>query len=139
MTIGGETFAPIGQGAGLIGLPGDWPPPSWFIKSAAMTLLAIPAENAAEAVNLALHFINNVDIPIGVSSIISNGTKEYDHTQWIVVRDLTNKKYMFRTYNNLQLRSIDLTKLDLTKGGKIVIIPIEGGDEMIDITDQYNK
>jgi hypothetical protein len=28
-----------------------------------------------------------VDIPIGLSSIVSSGNMEYDHTQWIVVRD----------------------------------------------------
>ncbi|GEM_PF-1911866 len=62
-----------------------------------------------------------------------------DYTQWVVVRDLTNRRYMFRTYDNQQVRCVDLTKLDLTIGAKKIIIPIEGGTEFVDITDQHNK
>ena len=129
-----EYFAPIGQGAGLVGLPGDWSPPSRFIKTAIMSHYALEPNNAPEAVNFALHFINGVDIPKGVSRINSKGKSEYDYTQWIVVRDLTNRKYMFRTYDNLQVRSIDLNKLDFSKGAKKSVIQINGGDGIIDIT-----
>ena len=136
VSINGETFSPLGQGAGLIGLPGDWSPPSRFIKSVVMTHLADTPQNCAEAVNLALHFLNAVDIPKGVSRIVSNGKEEQDYTQWIVVRDLTNRRYMFRTYENMQLRSVDLNKLDLSKGAKSLTINISGGNEIIDISNQ---
>jgi len=133
ISFNGESFSPVGQGAGLAGIPGDWTPPSRFIKALFMSHTALTPNNAAEAVNLALHFINVVDIPIGVSSIISDGKVEYDYTQWVAVRDLTNRKYMFRTYDNLQVRSIDLNKLDFNKGAKKVVIKITGGDGIVDI------
>ncbi|MFK5855973.1 MAG: choloylglycine hydrolase family protein [Bacteroidota bacterium] len=132
INFNGESFSPLGQGAGLIGLPGDWSPPSRFIKSAITSHNALTPNNATEAVNLALHFINGVDIPKGVSRITSNGKTEYDYTQWIVVRDLTNRRYMFRTYDNLQVRSVDLNKLDFSKGARKVVIKITGGDGIID-------
>jgi choloylglycine hydrolase len=33
-----------------------------------------------------------------------------DYTQWALIKDVTNKKLYYRSYNNLSLRSIDLTK-----------------------------
>ena len=139
ISFNGETFSPLGQGAGLVGLPGDWSPPSRFIKSAMMVHLADTPQNSDEAVNLALHFLNVVDIPKGVSRIVLDGKEEQDYTQWIVVRDLTNRRYMFRTYENMQLRSVDLNKLDLSNGAKSVTIKISGGNEIIDISNQLVK
>lgn len=133
----GKSFSPIGQGAGLVGLPGDWSPPSRFIKCALTSHYSQTPTNATEAVNLALHIINGVDIPKGVSSISSNGKTEYDYTQWIVVRDLTNRKYMFRTYNNLQVKSIDLKQLDFSKGAKKTVIQLTDNNGITDITQQY--
>ncbi len=134
-SFNGESFSAIGQGAGLVGIPGDWTPPSRFIKSVLMSHNALTPNNSTEAVNLGLHFMNVVDIPYGVSRMLSNRKEEYDYTQWVVVRDLTNRKYMFRTYDNLQVRSIDLNKLDFSKGAKKVVIKITGGDGIIDVTD----
>ncbi len=133
ISINGESFSPVGQGAGLVGIPGDWTPPSRFIKALFMSHTATIPNNSVEAVNLALHFINVVDIPIGVSGIVSDGKVEYDYTQWVAIRDLTNRKYMFRTYDNLQVRSVDLNKLDFNKGAKKVVIKITGGDGIVDI------
>ena len=139
ISINSEPFSPIGQGAGMVGLPGDWSPPSRFVKCALMSHYATMPLNATEAVNLALHCINDVDIPKGVSRISAKGKTEYDYTQWIVVRDLTNIKYMFRTYDNLQLRSVELNKLDLSKGAKKVVIKTTGGDGIMDITNKDEK
>jgi len=134
ISFNGKSFSPVGQGAGLVGIPGDWTPPSRFIKALFMSHTATTPNNSAEAVNLGLHFMNVVDIPIGVSGIVSDGKEEYDYTQWVAVRDLTNRKYMFRTYDNLQVRSVDLNKLDFSKGADKVIIKITGGDGIVDIT-----
>ncbi|MDG1328805.1 MAG: choloylglycine hydrolase family protein [Flavobacteriaceae bacterium] len=133
-SFNGKTFIPVGQGAGFVGIPGDWTPPSRFIKSTLMSHNAIPPTDITEAVNLALHFINAVDIPLGVSRMITDGKKDYDYTQWVTIRDLTNRRYMFRTYDNLQVRSVDLNKLDLKDGAKKHVIKITGGDGIVDIT-----
>ena len=66
--------------------------------------------------------------------MISDGKKDYDYTQWVTIRDLTNRRYMFRTYDNLQVRSVDLNKLDLKDGAKKHVIKITGGDGIVDIT-----
>jgi choloylglycine hydrolase len=42
--IGGEVFSPFGAGAGLRGLPGDFTPPSRFVRAVALTASARPLQ-----------------------------------------------------------------------------------------------
>jgi len=57
MFTGGKVH-PTGSGAGWLGMPGDWSPPSRFIRTVMIVHSADPANNAAEAVNLAEHILN---------------------------------------------------------------------------------
>ena len=52
---------------------------------------------------MAVHILNTVDIPRGVSS--------EDYTNWIVAKDLTHKALYYRTYNDLTVRVIYLDKV----------------------------
>ena len=52
---------------------------------------------------MAVHILNTVDIPRGVSS--------EDYTKWIVAKDLTHKALYYRTYNDLTVRVIYLDKV----------------------------
>ena len=63
--LGGIALAQLGQGSGLRGLPGDFTPPSRFVRAVAFTQSAIPSNTAAEAVLQAFHILNNFDIPYG--------------------------------------------------------------------------
>jgi choloylglycine hydrolase len=36
-----------------------------------------------------------------------------DYTQWTTASDLSARRYYFRTHENSQIRSIDLTKMQL--------------------------
>ncbi len=101
----GEKFGATGQGFGMLGLPGDISPPSRFVKTAVLTRTAIPAADAVGELNLAEHIINNVDIPLGLARELQKGNQPTnDVTQWVVFKDLTNKKLYYRTYNDLTLR-----------------------------------
>ncbi|HLN27537.1 MAG TPA: choloylglycine hydrolase family protein [Gemmataceae bacterium] len=134
--IGGSVLTPPGQGSGFLGIPGDWTPPSRLVRTAAMMYYAKQADNATEGVNLAAHILNAVDIPKGDVRPSDNSTKESDYTQWIVVKDLTNKVLYFRTYDNPNLRVIDLKTQDLTPGAKIKSLPIQTGRGIEDVGNQ---
>ena len=57
-------------------------------------------------------------------------------TQWSTFRDLTNRVYYFRTYENFNLQKIDLKKLDFN-ASKVISIPMTGDTElMLDITNR---
>ena len=101
--LGGDVFTPLGQGSGLLGTPGDLTPPSRLVRAATLTHFADPVKTSDEAVNLAIHILNTVDIPHGVA--------DKDYTNWIVAKDLTHKALYYRTYNDLTVRVIYLDKV----------------------------
>ncbi|MFA5899391.1 MAG: choloylglycine hydrolase family protein [Hyphomicrobium sp.] len=118
--IGKVTYAGTGQGSGLRGLPGDPTPPSRFVMAAATSYLADKPKDAAEALIVAEHLINRVDIPKGLVRDYANGGKPMgDYTQWTTFRDHANKVYFWKTYNDPSLRSVDLKTLDFEAGQPI--------------------
>ncbi len=150
LKLGSYTLEPIGQGTGLLGIPGDYTPPHRFVRATALAYAALPPGSAAEGANLAFHILNNVDIPLGAcagrefpagakipagSPPARAGGLVYDLTQWVTVSDLTNKIYYFRTYKNLAVRKVDLKKLAFD-GKAIQHIGIETGEQFTDVTNQ---
>jgi choloylglycine hydrolase len=125
VTIDGRTIAPTGQGSGLIGLPGDPTPPSRFVKALVYTLAVTKMPTARESVRLAEHILNNFDIPSGlIEDPAPNAVDEI--TQWTTIADLRGRQYYFKTYDDPQLRRIDLTTLDLD-GTAVLYAPLEAG------------
>lgn len=121
----GVSFSATGQGAGMVGLPGDVSPPSRFVKTSFMVLNTFQAADAMTALNLAEHIINNVDIPDGLArSVGSDGKIATDTTEWVVFKDLTHRIVYYRTYNNMTLRSVALDKIDFSENAKRLKMPI---------------
>jgi choloylglycine hydrolase len=110
LDLKGFTIHQFGQGSGMVGLPGDYSPPSRFVRMVAYTQAALPVEGAAAGLNLAMTIINNIDIPKGTVREKTEKGRGYDITQWTVVGDLTNKKYYFRTHDNKNWRYVDVAK-----------------------------
>ena len=133
----GITTGPFGQGSGWLGIPGDWTPPSRFVRIAYALNSASPVKDTREALNLAGHIINIVDIPLGViKEKGKNGTALSEYTQWTVFKDLTNKIMYFKTYDNANLRFIDLKKLLLYKTGDLRVISITVGNGPEELTSK---
>ena len=55
----------FGHGAGLLGLPGDFTPPSRFVRATFFQLTAPQQPSAQESAFQAFHILNNFDIPTG--------------------------------------------------------------------------
>ena len=128
--LSGVTFAQLGQGSGMHGLPGDYTPPSRFIRINAYTQSTLPLPTELDAVYHAFHMLNNFDIPKG-SVRDEKGHTEY--TQWTSACDMKNKIYYFKTYENFQLQKIDLAKMDFnTQAPKS--FPMNKENLFIDIT-----
>jgi len=107
----------------MLGIPGDYTPPSRFLRATALAFASQPVPTAKEASNLAFHILNAVDIPIGVIAEKipgKNGAKDtlaYEQTQWVTVYDLKNKIAYFRTYADLNIRQIDLNRVNFAGKG----------------------
>lgn len=139
ITINGISYAATGQGSGSVGLPGDVSPPSRFVKIAFLTTAAFPVATSAEVLNMAEHIINNVDIPKGIARSMDNGKEATDYTQWVVFKDLTHKIMYYRTYNDLTLRMVDLSKVDLSEKAQPMKMPLANEPYTIDMTAKFSK
>ncbi|MHB8069592.1 MAG: linear amide C-N hydrolase [Desulfobaccales bacterium] len=110
LDLGGVSIKQFGQGSGMLGLPGDFTPPSRFVRMVALTQAAQPVKGAAAGLSLAMTIINNVDIPRGSVREKTEKGMMYDISQWVVAADLANKKYYFHTYDNKNWHGVDITK-----------------------------
>jgi len=112
LNLNGITLAPFGQGSGMVGLPGDFTPPSRFVRAAIFSTTAIPSKDADEAVFQAFHILNQFDIPVGVARAVENGLVLSDYTLATVVHDPVHLKYYFKTYDDQSIRMVDLNAFD---------------------------
>lgn len=114
--IGGVPLIAFGQGSGMLGLPGDFTPPSRFVRAAAFSHSVLPSKTGRDAVIQAFHILNQFDIPKGAArdhEKDEHGNVLADYTIWTSASDLKAKQFHFRTYENSQIRMVDLTKVDL--------------------------
>src|ERR1700738_3725759 len=80
--MGGITLAQLGQGSGLRRLPGDFTPPSRFVRAVAFSQSAVPSDTAQQAVLQAFHILNNFDIPYGAVRQVDSGQMHAEATVW---------------------------------------------------------
>lgn len=109
----GIVLTPFGQGSGMVGMPGDFTPPSRFVRAAIYSITATPSANASEGVLQAFHILNQFDIPIGFARSKENGIVYSDFTIITTVKDPQSLKYYYRTYDNQDLKMADLNKFNL--------------------------
>lgn len=134
--MAGVKLIPTGHGAGMIGLPGDLTPPSRFVRLGVTTHFADQPENAEKALNVCQHIVNAFYIVSGmiVERSPQGSVTAKETTQFASFRDLKNKLFYFQTYENLDLRKVDLKKLDFS-GDKIKFISMYGESQAVkDVT-----
>ncbi|MCT8971818.1 choloylglycine hydrolase family protein [Microbaculum marinisediminis] len=120
--LDGVELQAAGQGAGMHGLPGDFTPPSRFVRAAVFSQSAIPVETGAEVLEQAFHILNNFDIPYGAVRGEESGKVAPDYTQWTAVADLTNGTWTVKTYDAQNLRVVDVKAALAAADGKVVHI-----------------
>ncbi|MBM7325825.1 choloylglycine hydrolase family protein [Agrobacterium sp. S2] len=114
LKINNETIKQLGEGSGMLGVPGDMTPPSRFVRASANLLSARSVASGIESVRLAEHILNSFDIPIGlVQGEAGEEDKPVDYTQWSTVADMKNDVYYVKTYEEQILRGVSLKDLDL--------------------------
>jgi len=149
--LGEVVLNQFGQGSGMVGIPGDFTPPSRFVRAVAYSQSVsndspFRAETGEEAVLQAFHLLNNFDIPKGVAldrheveKKTAQGNSAHvvhaDYTLWTSAVNLAEQKYYFRTYDNSQIRMIDLNaKKELALEKKIKRISISGKEAIQQIS-----
>ncbi len=116
VTIDGVELSAMGQGPGMNGLPGDSSSPSRFVRATAFGASLRPVATGAELEKTALHILNNFDIPFGLVRA-GDDPADDDHTLWSTISNLTDLRYVIRSYDNPIPQVVDLTTVDFTTPG----------------------
>ncbi|NEO29822.1 MAG: choloylglycine hydrolase family protein [Symploca sp. SIO3C6] len=111
--LGDLAVEQTGHGSGFTLLPGSSTPPSRFVRVTMMSNYSFAVPSLEDATTLAFHILNTVDIPKGTARFHSKvGKILSDYTQWIVVKDLSERIYSFKFYESQQLYTIKLDEID---------------------------
>ncbi|MDR9828649.1 choloylglycine hydrolase family protein [Vibrio sp. FNV 38] len=109
-------LSPIGAGSGFLGLPGDFTPPSRFVRATAYSQTARDLPNSDEALYEVLRIMDNFNLPLGAAEGPQADSKQLEgmrsSTIWTSAADNNNLKYYYHTQHNRQLRMVDLNKID---------------------------
>ena len=106
----------LGHGSGMLGLPGDFTPPSRFVRATFFQLTAPQQANAEGSVFQAFHILNNFDIPAGTELPWGKASADMTSaTQFTVASDTHNRMIYYRTMYNSNIRCIDLKRIDFNK------------------------
>ena len=135
LVLDGVTFTALGEGSGMLGMPGDFTPPSRLVRAVAYSQSVEPVDTGEEVVLQAFHILNNFDIPKGSvrGAKDAHGNVVDEETQWTSVCDLKAKKFYFRTHANSQLRSVELGAMSVD-GGEIQTISMQGDEVVLPLT-----
>ena len=131
--VSGTEIKGLGQGSGMLGIPGDFTPPSRFVRAVAFSKSALPVDTAKDGVLQAFHILNQFDIPKGAARGIEHGREVADYTLWTSASDLKNLRYYYRTYENSRIRMVDLNAVDLD-AKEIRTISMRGEEQIEDVS-----
>lgn len=99
--IRGTTIAPLAQGQGFTGLPGDSGSAGRYLRAAAYVMTMRPAATGEQLEHDTLHALNNFDIPAGLmTGVDSAGHEQDDQTTWSSIANLTGLRYIVRLQTN---------------------------------------
>lgn len=115
VTIHGVDFAPLSQGQGFVGLPGDSGSTGRFLRATGYVMTLTPPDDAEALEHLSLHALNNFDIPVGfMSGVGGTGIEQDDQTKWSSISSLTALRYIVRTQADPTPVAVDLATTDFT-------------------------
>ncbi|MEM9682885.1 MAG: choloylglycine hydrolase family protein [Pseudomonadota bacterium] len=132
--VDGIDFKPLGAGSGMIGLPGDFTPPSRFVRAVAFSKTARNTSGGYDTVRESFRILDNFNVPAAAAEGTGHGAGPDDKllsaTQFTTAADLTNLVFYYHTQFSRRVRMIDLKKIDFGKiGDKIISRPLDTSRE----------
>lgn len=111
---GDVPLSAFGQGSGSMGLPGDFTPPSRFVRAAYGKQNIQGIENEEEGISAIFHILSNCEVPKG-AVITEDGT--LDNTIYTSAMCMESGTYYYHTYDCRQIIAIHLfhENLDATE------------------------
>lgn len=126
-SIGELDFKPLGGGSGMIGLPGDFTPPSRFVRAVAFTKTARRTATGEETVYEMFRILDNFNVPLGAAegegAAKTKGMRS--STIWTTAWDTKNKVLYYHTQNNRRVRKVEFDKIDFDSAAAKVRFPLD--------------
>jgi choloylglycine hydrolase len=137
-TLDAIDFNALGGGSGMIGLPGDFTPPSRFVRAVAFSKTARPTADGPETVYELFRILDNFNVPLGAAE--GDGEAKTaglrSSTLWTSSYDTKNLVMNYHTQHNRRVRQVDLKKIDFGNGKGLVHLPLdtEKKQDILDVT-----
>ena len=128
---------PLGGGTGMIGLPGDYTPPSRFVRAVAFAKSARPTATGAETIYETFRILDSFNVPLGAAEGEESKTKTEgmrSSTIWTTAYDTKNLVMQYHTMHNRRVRQVDLKKVDFSGSKELIRTPLDR-DKVQDIED----
>lgn len=119
----GHALHALGEGSGLLGLPGDWTPPSRFVRAVVLSSACHPGPDGASAARTANHLLYALDIPLGVVRQVDDRGPE-ELTQWATISDLRNGQLYVRYYGDPFIHQVDVADALAAATAGPVLVPL---------------
>ena len=138
--IGDLDFKPLGGGSGMIGLPGDFTPPSRFVRAVAFAKTARPTADGPETMYEVFRILDNFNVPLGAAE--GEGASKIEGmrsaTIWTTAYDTRNLVMHYHTMHNRRVRQVDLKQIDFGSLTEIVRLPldVEKRQDILDVTPE---
>lgn len=111
--LGQQFVESIGSGSGYLGLPGDFTPPSRFVRAAYFLNTTRQQPDGIHTVLQLFHLLNVFDVPLACDTPVGKEPLNFPSaTQWTVATNLTDGLMYYRTMYNSNIRCIDLHDID---------------------------
>jgi choloylglycine hydrolase len=120
-------FKPLGGGSGMIGLPGDFTPPSRFVRAVAFSKTARRTDTGTETMYEMFRVLDNFDVPLGAAEgegdPRTSGMRSA--TLWTTAYDTKNLVMQYHTQHNRRVRQVDLRRIDFGKLKELIHQPLD--------------
>ncbi len=134
-------FKALGGGSGMIGLPGDYTPPSRFVRAVAFAKSARTTETGAETMYEVFRILDSFNVPLGAAEGEESKTKTAgmrSATLWTTAYDTKNLVMQYHTQHNRRVRQVDLRRIDFAESKELIRLPLDR-DTSQDIQDVTPK
>ena len=117
----------------MIGLPGDFTPPSRFVRAVAFSQTARPTATGEESMYEVFRILDKFNVTLGATEGAAHDETQgmRSSTQWTTCSDTKNRVIYYHTQHNRRVR-----KVDLAATRDIVRLPIDkkNAQDIEDIT-----
>lgn len=115
-------FSALGGGSGMIGLPGDFTPPSRFVRAVAFSQTARPTQETGETIYELFRILDNFNLGIGSAEgsdeAHDSANEMRSATLWTTGWDTKKLVFYYHTQHNRRVRKLDIKAIDFSKIGE---------------------